>query len=67
MNKITLTVKEAAELIGVSTTSVYTMVRENQIPHTRVRSKIIFHKGMLESWLKGDLKVLNRHENLHHA
>ncbi|MFJ7753189.1 helix-turn-helix domain-containing protein [Peribacillus muralis] len=60
MNKITLTVKEAAELIGVSTNSVYTMVRENQIPHTRVRSKIIFHKEMLESWLKGDLKSVKQ-------
>lgn len=51
--KITLTVKEVAEFIGVSTTSVYTMVREKEIPHARVRSKIVFHKETIEAWLKG--------------
>lgn len=53
-NKITLSVKEAAELIGVSVTSIYTMVRENEIPHARVRSRILFHREVIESWLRGE-------------
>lgn len=55
MNKITLTVAEAAELIGVSQTTVYTMAREKQIPHTRVRGRILFHRDIIESWLRGEL------------
>lgn len=51
MCKITLNVKEVAELIGVSTTTIYAMVRENQIPYMRVRSSIIFHRGTIETWL----------------
>jgi excisionase family DNA binding protein len=53
MKKITLSVKEVAELTGVSTTSIYAMVRENQIPYTRVRARIIFHKDVIDAWLKG--------------
>lgn len=60
MNKITLTVKEVAELIGVSTTSVYTMVRHSEIPHARVRSKIVFHRETIEAWLKGDSSFINQ-------
>lgn len=56
--KITLTVKEAAELIGVSSTLVYAMVREKQIPHARVRSKILFHKDVIESWLRGEKQTV---------
>ncbi|MFF3922597.1 helix-turn-helix domain-containing protein [Paenibacillus lactis] len=56
MNKITLTVAEAAELIGVSQTTVYTMAREKQIPHTRVRGRILFHRDIIESWLRGELQ-----------
>ncbi|MGD6879272.1 helix-turn-helix domain-containing protein [Bacillus infantis] len=58
--KITLTVKEVAELIGVSTTSVYTMVREKEIPHTRVRSKIIFHRETIEAWLRGEVTAVKQ-------
>lgn len=48
----TMTVKEAAEMIGVSTTSIYAMVREGQIPATRVRARILFHRSVLEDWLR---------------
>jgi excisionase family DNA binding protein len=48
----TMDVKATAELIGVSTTTIYAMVREGQIPHIRVRSKILFHRDMVENWLR---------------
>ncbi|KUP23122.1 helix-turn-helix domain-containing protein [Paenibacillus sp. DMB5] len=48
----TLTVKEAAELIGVSTTTIYAMVRQGQIPATKVRARILFHRSLLEEWLR---------------
>lgn len=51
--KIALNVSEAAELIGVSQTTIYKMVQNGEIPHARVRSRIIFHRGVIEDWLKG--------------
>ncbi|NGM83950.1 helix-turn-helix domain-containing protein [Paenibacillus sp. 7124] len=44
-------VSELAEYLKVSTDSIYTMVREKQIPHVRVRKRIIFPMNMIEEWL----------------
>ncbi len=57
MQKITLEVKEVAELIGCSTTTVYAMVRERQIPHFRVRGKILFNRSVIEAWTRGELEA----------
>ncbi|MBT2293717.1 helix-turn-helix domain-containing protein [Paenibacillus sp. FSL R7-0204] len=51
MNK-TFTVNEIAEYLNVSTDSIYTMVREKQIPHVRIRRRIIFIDEIVEQWLK---------------
>jgi excisionase family DNA binding protein len=54
MSKITLDVKETASLVGVSTDSIYKMVREKQIPFVQVRKRILFHREKIESWLRGE-------------
>ncbi|MBB6692334.1 helix-turn-helix domain-containing protein [Cohnella xylanilytica] len=51
----TVDVKTAAELMGVSTGTIYTMVRENQLPHVKVRGRILFHRENIELWLRGEL------------
>lgn len=51
MEKITLTVKEVAILLGVSHATVYTMAKENQIPCKKLRGRIIFHRVTIEKWL----------------
>lgn len=51
MKKVTLTVKEVAELLGVSLTTVYSMTRMSEIPHVRIRGKILFHRPTIETWL----------------
>lgn len=51
--KTTFDVKEAAEYIGVSRDTVYTMVRMNQIPHIRVRSRILFRRDVLDEYMGG--------------
>lgn len=56
MTKITLSIKETDKLIGVSQTTMYTMVRENQIPHKKVRSRILFNREQIEAWLRGELQ-----------
>ena len=52
--KISLTVKEAAELLGLSKDTIYRMARENQLPHVRAGSRILFHRPRLEAWLAGE-------------
>lgn len=56
-DKTILNVSEVAKFIGVSQTTIYDMVKKGEIPHTRVRSRIIFHKDVIEEWLRGDLKL----------
>lgn len=58
--KIALNVNEAAELIGVSQTTIYKKVKTGEIPHTRVGSRIIFHRGLIEAWLRGELPELRQ-------
>lgn len=51
MERITLDVTEIAKILGVSKTTIYTMVRNNEIPHKRIRGKITFHRETIENWL----------------
>ncbi|MBX4150744.1 helix-turn-helix domain-containing protein [Paenibacillus lautus] len=38
--------------LGVSTDSIYTMVREKQIPHMRIRRRILFHRDAIDLWIQ---------------
>ncbi len=49
--KMTMTVDEIAEELQVSTTTIYTMVRQNEIPHIKVRGRILFYRPTIEKWL----------------
>lgn len=51
MGKLTMSVEEIANELGVSNTTVYTMVRQKEIPHTKVRGRILFHRPTIEHWL----------------
>lgn len=51
MKEQTLTVQETADFLGVHRDTIYSMVRQKQIPHFRVRSRIFFTKSTLESWI----------------
>ncbi len=50
--KVTMTIKEVAAFIDVSTTTMYTLCRQNQIPHLRIRGKLLFHRDTILEWLK---------------
>ncbi|WP_254611601.1 helix-turn-helix domain-containing protein [Paenibacillus sp. JMULE4] len=60
MEKITLTVKEAAKLTGLSTTTIYNMCAAGQLPHTKARSRILLYRPTLEKWLAGELPELKQ-------
>jgi len=58
--KIMLEVKELAVLMGVSTSTIYTMVRTGEIPHLRVRGKILFNRQVIEEWSKGTYQEVSK-------
>ncbi|OMF88737.1 helix-turn-helix domain-containing protein [Paenibacillus sp. FSL R7-0337] len=49
--KVTLTVKEVSEILGISNGKIYEMVRMSQIPHIKVGSRVIFHEDVLREWM----------------
>ncbi|WP_342488566.1 helix-turn-helix domain-containing protein [Cytobacillus sp. FSL W7-1323] len=52
MNRKTLTAQEVADYIGVCIDTIYTMVREKQIPHLRVRRRIFFSVETIDAWMR---------------
>ena len=54
-NKVTLTVSEAAELIGISKPKMYELIHSNEIPSIHVGKKIVIARQALMDWLsEGD-------------
>ncbi|CAI8942668.1 helix-turn-helix domain-containing protein [Bacillus licheniformis] len=51
MTRNTLNVQEAADYLGVHHDTIYAMVRENQIPHFRVRKRIFFTRASIDAWI----------------
>jgi len=51
MERKTMTVKEMATYLGVHLDTVYKMARANEIPHFRLRSKILFSKEVVDAWI----------------
>ncbi|OMP67057.1 helix-turn-helix domain-containing protein [Domibacillus epiphyticus] len=52
MQNQTWTVKQVAAYLSVHPDTIYTMVKEKQIPHFRVRSKIFFTKSAIDTWIR---------------
>lgn len=51
LERTTITVKEAAEYLGVSDDTIYNMVRDKQIPFIQVRRRILLRKDSLDKWM----------------
>lgn len=56
MKKV-LSVSELTSYLQVSTDTIYTMVREKQIPHIRVRRRILFNTELIEEWMRSKAQV----------
>ena len=52
MSTQTLTVQEAADYLRVSADTVYKMVRKKEIPHFRIRRRIMFTTEAIDGWRK---------------
>jgi excisionase family DNA binding protein len=54
----TFSVAELAAYLNVSTDCIYTLVREKQIPHVRIRRRIIFVREIIDEWLREQSNVM---------
>lgn len=61
MNRHTITAKEVAAYLGVHPDTIYCMVKENRIPHLRLRNRILFTKESVDWWIQ-DQANINLHE-----
>lgn len=50
--RLAYTIKEAAEMLGLSKSRLYEMVQFDEIPYMKIGGKILLPKKELESWLK---------------
>ena len=53
MNKITFSVTEAAEVLGVSRSFMCQLVKENRIPSLKLGKRLI-PKESLEAWIRNN-------------
>ncbi|KIL71910.1 helix-turn-helix domain-containing protein [Bacillus badius] len=47
-----LTPQQIADYLGVTRETIYRMVRKNEIPHFKIRSRIFFSKETIEAWIR---------------
>lgn len=52
MEKITYSVQEAAELLGISKSYAYQLVKEKKLPILNLGRRKVIPKAMLEAWIK---------------
>lgn len=52
MDRQTLTVKEVSAYLGVHQDTVYTMVQKKEIPHVKLRNRILFTRVSIDAWLR---------------
>jgi excisionase family DNA binding protein len=57
MEKVTLTPLEVSRMLGVSRGTIYTMVREEEIPYFKVRGKILFNRDVIMAWTRGEVEA----------
>ncbi len=57
MSKATLTVREAAEHLGIGLSSAYEAVRTNAIPHLRLGRRIVISKVALAKLTGSEIQV----------
>lgn len=51
-----LSVKQLAELIGLSPATIYRLVERGEIPVQRVRRRVMFAPAAMERWLSGQAR-----------
>lgn len=52
--RLTLTVEEAARLLGISRSLAYELVRDGEIPSLRLRRRIVVPRRAIDAMLRGE-------------
>jgi excisionase family DNA binding protein len=52
--RLTLSVEEAAEMLGISRTLAYELVRQGVLPHLRLARRIVISRRAIERMVDGD-------------
>jgi excisionase family DNA binding protein len=52
--RLTVTVREAAELVGISRTLAYELIARGELPHLRLGRRILVPRRAIEELLHGD-------------
>ena len=47
-----MNVEQIAEFIGVSRSTIYGLVKTNEIPHIRIKSRVLFDKEEIKNWVR---------------
>lgn len=51
MKRNVFNVKEVAEYLSVSESTIRKLIREKEIPYFRIFSKILFDKEIIDNWI----------------
>ena len=63
MEKLTLSVREAAQIIGVSPTKMYQVVKMDGFPTVRVGHRLLVSAKGLERWVEKQAEIGWRNQN----
>lgn len=58
-DSLTMTVEEAAEVLGISRSLAYEGVHSGEIPSITVGRRILIPRAALEEWLSGQVEVVS--------
>jgi excisionase family DNA binding protein len=50
-DRLIITIAEAAQLLGLSESTVYRLARENKIPVVRIGASVRVNRRQLEQWI----------------
>lgn len=53
----TITADEAAEILGLSTWTIYDLARRRMVPHVRVGRRVLFRRSSILAWLEAQEAV----------
>ncbi|MBE6910381.1 MAG: helix-turn-helix domain-containing protein [Ruminococcaceae bacterium] len=56
MEQTVLTVKEAAAIMRISTSSMYQLIRENRAPHISIGKRRVIPAAPFYAWLNASVK-----------
>ncbi len=54
-----MTVKDLSDYIGVHKDTIYTMVRQKEIPHFKIRRRIFFSQEAIDIWIREQEKNIS--------